>query len=149
MDLKALYQDMIVEHSRHPRNFGKLDQPTHTMEGFNPLCGDRLTLYLNVHDDHVDEARFEGSGCAISMASASLMTESIKGRTIEEAETLYHSVHGMITGSTPVEDRGDVGKLQVLEGVKDYPSRVKCAGLCWHALHGALSEPEQDHVTTE
>ncbi len=140
--LKDLYQEVIVDHNRAPRNFGHLAAPTHRAEGFNPLCGDRLTIELAVDADGViRELAFDGQGCAISVASASLMTEAIKGRTLAEAEPLFERFHTMLT--TAVESdllNGDdsLGKLEALAGVRAFPSRVKCATLCWHALRSAL-----------
>ncbi len=135
MDLRDLYQEVIVDHNRDPRNFRRLEQPTHRLEGFNPLCGDRLTVYLQVDDDTITDLAFEGSGCAISVASASLMTEALKGRPVTTAEELFTQVHELLTGtSESVPD----GKLAVLTGVREYPSRIKCATLAWHTLNSAL-----------
>ncbi len=148
MDLRDLYQEVIVDHSRRPRNFGKLTDATHFAEGFNPLCGDKLTVFIKTDEQKVITAvTFEGSGCAISTASASLMTEALKGKSVAEAEALFRGFHGLIMDqptATPV----DLGKLHVLAGVKDYPSRVKCATLAWHTLHAALNRQEQP-VSTE
>jgi nitrogen fixation NifU-like protein len=144
-ELRDLYQDVILDHNRHPRNRGRLEHPTHTLEGFNPLCGDRLTLYLEVADGVVRDVAFDGQGCAISTASASLMTEAVKGLTVEQAENLFTEVHAMLTGQG---DAGGLGKLEVLAGVKDFPTRVKCATLAWHTLHGALHRCH-DSVSTE
>lgn len=145
VDLRDLYQDVIFDHNRHPRNFGRLNDATCTIEGFNPLCGDRLTLYLKVKDGVIEDVRFEGHGCAISTASASLMTESVKGKRVEEAEHLFQGVHDMLTGK---EQPADLGKLAALSGVKEFPARVKCATLAWHSLHSAL-ENRQETVSTE
>ncbi len=139
-DLRDLYQQVIVDHNKHPRNFRAMPDATHRAEGFNPLCGDRLTLYLKVDDGgRIEDVSFEGSGCAISTASASLMTEQLKGRTIDEAERLFGHFHDMVTGApdAPAADEG-LGKLAVLGGVREFPSRIKCATLCWHAMHAAL-----------
>lgn len=144
-DLRDLYQDVIFDHNRHPRNFGKLAGATCTIEGFNPLCGDRLTLYLKVKDGVIEDVSFEGHGCAISTASASLMTESVKGKRVEEAEHLFQGIHNMLIGK---EAPADLGKLAVLSGVKEFPARVKCATLAWHSLHSAL-ENRQETVSTE
>lgn len=135
MDLRELYQEVIVDHNRSPRNFRRVDAATRKLEGFNPLCGDRLTVYLTLDGDTIADVAFEGSGCAISVASASLMTEALIGKPVAEAERLFDAVHDLMTGQgdTPLE-----GKLAVLGGVKDYPSRVKCATLAWHTLAGAL-----------
>ena len=147
MDLRELYQDLIVDHNRSPRNFGRLDAPDRQVQGFNPLCGDKLTVYLELRDDKIEDIRFEGSGCAISVASASLMTEALKGRTLAEARALFDRVHGLLTGSDE-PDIGSLGKIAVLSGVRQFPSRVKCASLCWHAANAALTDSKQT-VTTE
>lgn len=136
-DLRALYQEVIFDHNRRPRNYGKLAEANRTAEGYNPLCGDRLTVYLKVGDDDlVENASFEGQGCAISTASASLMTESVIGKSVAEAERLFQQFHAMLTKEGEVP--GELGKLAVLAGVRDYPVRVKCATLCWHTVHAAL-----------
>jgi len=148
-DLRDLYQQVIVDHNKHPRNFRAMPDATHRAEGFNPLCGDRLNLFLKVNEDGViEDVSFEGSGCAISTASASLMTEHLKGRTLEEAERLFGRFHDMVTGAPdePAAD-GELGKLAVLGGVREFPSRIKCATLCWHTLHAALEG--QQSVSTE
>ncbi len=145
MDMRELYQEVIVDHNRRPRNFRRIDTATRRLEGFNPLCGDRLTVYLVLDGDVIADVAFEGSGCAISVASASLMTEALVGKPVSEAERLFESVHGLLTGTT---EAALEGKLAVLTGVKDYPSRVKCATLAWHTLTGALHGEEQP-VTTE
>jgi nitrogen fixation protein NifU and related proteins len=139
-DLKDLYQEVIIDHNRSPRNFGKLENPTQVAEGYNPLCGDKLNLYLTMEDDLITDVRFDGSGCAISVASASLMTDSLKGKTIEEAEQLFHNFHNLIMEeeNPDPEQMQALGKLAALAGVKEYPARVKCATLCWHTLHSAL-----------
>jgi nitrogen fixation NifU-like protein len=141
--LKDLYQEVIVDHNRAPRNFGHLAAPTHRAEGFNPLCGDRLTIELAVDEAGViRDLAFEGQGCAISVASASLMTEALKGRSLAEARPLFERFHALLTGPAEATDAGDedaLGKLVALAGVRAYPSRVKCATLCWHALRSALA----------
>lgn len=147
-DLKDLYQEVIVDHNRSPRNFGKIENPLKTLEGFNPLCGDRLTLYLNMDDGQISDVRFDGSGCAISVASASLMTEGVKGKSVQEAEVVFTDFHELLTGKHEEIDFGRFGKLAVLAGVRDYPSRVKCATLCWHTLRAALAG-DNAPVTTE
>lgn len=140
MDLADLYRDVIIDHNRNPRNFRKLTPPCRHAEGLNPLCGDKLQVYVKVGaDDRIDEVSFEGSGCAISVASASLMTEALLGRSRTEAEVLFEQVHGMLTGEREA-DVAAVGKLAALAGVRAYPSRVKCASLCWHTAHSALGE---------
>ena len=135
MDLRTLYQEVIVDHNRAPRNFRRIEQPDKQLEGFNPLCGDRLTVYLKTAGDKIEDVSFEGSGCAISVASASLMTEALKGKTVAEAEQKFHQIHDLLTGTS---DAAIDGKLAVLGGVKEYPSRIKCATLAWHTLIGAL-----------
>jgi nitrogen fixation protein NifU and related proteins len=140
MDLADLYRDVIIDHNRNPRNFRKLAPPCRHAEGLNPLCGDKLQVYVKVDaDDRIAEVSFEGSGCAISVASASLMTEALLGRSRAEAEALFEQIHGMLTGEREA-DIAAVGKLAALAGVRAYPSRVKCASLCWHTVHSALGE---------
>lgn len=145
-DLRDLYQEVIVDHSRRPRNFGPLPDASHQAEGFNPLCGDRLTLRLKVVDGVIEDARFEGAGCAISTASASLMTEALKGRSESEAAALFADFHTLLTGEPKAS--AALGKLEVLAGVREFPSRIKCATLAWHTLHAAL-HAENRPVTTE
>jgi nitrogen fixation NifU-like protein len=145
-DLRDLYQEVIVDHSRRPRNFGPLPDASHQAEGFNPLCGDRLTLRLKVVDGVIEDARFEGAGCAISTASASLMTEVLKGRSESEAAALFADFHTLLTGEPKAS--AALGKLEVLAGVREFPSRIKCATLAWHTLHAAL-HAENRPVTTE
>ena len=147
-DLQDLYQEVIVDHNRSPRNFGKLDDADITLEGFNPLCGDKLTLYLKTSGNQIEDVHFDGSGCAISVASASLMTEAMKGKTIEQAHELFEQFHSMVTSDENEIDAEKLGKLAALAGVKEYPSRIKCATLCWHTLNSALSG-EQQPVSTE
>ncbi len=146
-DLKDLYQEVIVDHNRSPRNFGKLDNAKQTLEGFNPLCGDRLTLYLDINDDKIENISFDGSGCAISVASASLMTDLMKGKSVEEAQEIFETFHDMLTTDKEVNS-DEMGKLVALAGVRDYPARVKCATLCWHTLNSAL-EGNEAPVSTE
>ncbi|MDZ4314537.1 MAG: SUF system NifU family Fe-S cluster assembly protein [Azonexus sp.] len=146
-DLRDLYQEVIVDHGRRPRNFGPLPDASHQAEGFNPLCGDRLTLRLKVVAGVIEEARFEGVGCAISTASASLMTEALKGLGASAAEALFAAFHAMLTGET-LATPSSLGKLEVLAGVREFPSRIKCATLAWHTLHAALHSENQP-VTTE
>lgn len=145
-ELTDLYQEVILDHNRRPRNFRTLPAPSHSAEGYNPLCGDRLHLYLQVEDGVVRDVGFEGSGCAISKASASLMTDSIKGRPVAEVRELFQRFHRMVTTppDAPVED---LGKLSVLSGVREFPVRVKCASLAWHTLKAALDREEL--VSTE
>lgn len=145
-DLRSLYEEVILDHNRRPRNF--LYKPAganRRAHGYNPLCGDDFTVILRVEDGVIRDVGFEGAGCAISTASASLMTESIKGKTIEEVERLFHGVHDLLTKEG---EWSEVGKLQVLAGVREYPARVKCATLAWHTLHAALQNVP-DTVTTE
>ena len=136
-DLSDLYQEVILDHNKRPRNFHALDEPSHTAEGYNPLCGDRLHLYVKVEGDVITDVGFEGSGCAISKASASLMTDAIKGRTVEEARQLFERFHRMVTTPPDVAVE-DMGKLSALAGVREFPVRVKCASLAWHTLKAAL-----------
>ena len=137
MELNDLYRDVILDHNRHPRNFGDLEAADASVEGFNPLCGDRLTLKLKMADDKISDIRFEGQGCAISTASASLMTEAVKGKSRAEAMQLFEHVHRLLTDDS-VDDYENLGKLAALSGVREYPARVKCASLCWHTLSSAL-----------
>lgn len=150
MELADLYKDLIIDHNKSPRNFGRLDPASHAADGFNPLCGDKLTVYLNVGDDgRIDDVRFEGAGCAISIASASLMTEHLKGRTLEEAQQVFDSMHALLTDADADVDQTALGKLAALSGVRAYPSRVKCATLCWHTVNSALAADGPASVTTE
>ncbi len=144
MDLTDLYRDVILDHNRRPRNFGPLEQADALAEGFNPLCGDRLTVRLNLADDRIENIRFEGQGCAISTASASLMTEAVKGKTRGEALALFDRVHRLLTDDAAGAQ--DLGKLAALSGVREYPARVKCASLCWHTLASALKSPDPQAV---
>jgi len=149
-DLKDLYQEVIIDHNRSPRNFGKLEDATQVAEGYNPLCGDKLNLYLKTKDSVITDVSFDGSGCAISVASASLMTDTLKGKTIEQAEQLFQNFHNLIIEEEEpdLEQMQALGKLAALAGVKEYPARVKCATLCWHTLHSAL-QGETSPATTE
>ena len=141
-DLRELYQDIILDHGRHPRNFHALEHPTHLARGHNPLCGDRVTVYLAVEDDCIADVSFEGRGCAISTAAASLMTEVLKGKSIEDAKKLFAQFHAKVTGGAvadlPESLEEDVERLEPLTGVRAYPVRVKCATLPWHAFEAAL-----------
>ena len=146
--LSELYQQVILDHNKKPRNFRKLENANHTAEGYNPLCGDQLTVYLNVEDDRVQEVAFEGSGCAISKASASMMTQAVKGKSKEEAERLFKEFHSMVTGELDEEnEENSLGHLTIFAGVREFPVRVKCATLPWHTMHAALNK--QDQVSTE
>jgi nitrogen fixation NifU-like protein len=138
MELDDLYRDVILDHNRTPRNFGGLEPADVRAEGFNPLCGDRLTLRLRMAHDRIEEIRFEGQGCAISTASASLMTEAVKGKTRAQALSLFEDIHAMLTDDAATGG-DDLGKLAALSGVREYPARVKCASLCWHTLASALA----------
>lgn len=144
-ELRALYQEVILDHYKRPRNFGELDPADSTAEGYNPLCGDQIKVFLRMDGEVVEAVQFEGAGCAISTASASLMTEAVIGKTRAEAEDLFKSFHDLVTGSEASE--ADLGKLEVLAGVRDYPIRIKCAVLAWHALHSALGSRET--ISTE
>ena len=137
-DLRDLYQEVIFDHNRHPRNFGKIANADRHADGHNPLCGDKLSLYLKIDNDVITDIRFEGSGCAISTASASLMTERLKGMKIADAEALFQKFHAVITQDGQDADSSQLGKLSVLTGVRGYPARVKCATLAWHTLEAAL-----------
>lgn len=149
MDLKDLYQDIIVDHNRRPRNFRRMDDADRHAEGFNPLCGDKLVLFLKLDGDVINDVSFQGSGCAISVASASLLTERLKGMKVADAEDLFGDMIPLLTGQLPEsEPREKFRKLAALEGVKEYPSRVKCATLSWHTLDAALKNAGQP-VTTE
>ena len=140
-EIRDLYRELILDHARAPRNFGKLEESTHAADGINPLCGDKLHIYLRIVDGRIDDMRFEGSGCAISVASASLLTEIVVGLPVESAGAYFKTVTTRLTRAdspAPIDD-DKLEKLIALEGVRDYPSRVKCATLAWHALHAALS----------
>jgi nitrogen fixation NifU-like protein len=147
-DLRDLYQEVIIDHGRHPRNFGPLPGHNHRAEGFNPLCGDKLTLYLKIVDGVIEDVRFEGAGCAISTASASLMSEALKGKSEAQAEALFASFHDLVTGAAQAPEAVPLGKLQVLAGVQEFPARIKCATLAWHTLRAALND-QSESVSTE
>jgi len=147
-DLRDLYQEVIFDHNRNPRNFRVMENPDRQVDGFNPLCGDKLTLFLKLEGELISDASFQGSGCAISTASVSLMTEIIKGKTQSEAEALFHTFHEMTTGKEEAIQLEAVGKLAVLAGVREYPARVKCATLAWHTLDAALKN-QQQAISTE
>lgn len=146
-ELRELYQQVILDHHKRPRNYRKLPEANRTALGHNPLCGDKIRLYALVEDGRISEIAFEGSGCAISTASASMMTESVKGKTTAEAEALFERFHDLVTGRREAGG-ADLGKLEVFAGVKEYPVRVKCATLAWHTLLAAL-RGDQDTVATE
>jgi nitrogen fixation NifU-like protein len=147
MDLKDLYRDVIVDHNRHPRNFREIPDADRRADGFNPLCGDKLTVYVKLNGDRIADVSFNGSGCAISVASASLLTESVKGKSVAEAEGLFSQMHQLLTRDDAAVDVPGLGKLAALSGVREFPARVKCASLCWHTLDAALHS--QDQVSTE
>ena len=141
-DLNDLYQEVILDHNRRPRNFHALADANHTAEGYNPLCGDRLTLYLKVQDGVVADVSFEGAGCAISKASASLMTDAVKGKTVADAEALFVRFHRMVT-TPPEQPVENMGKLSAFAGVREFPVRVKCASLAWHTLKAAMADDKR------
>jgi nitrogen fixation protein NifU and related proteins len=147
MDLKDLYRDVIIDHNRQPRNFGRLDPADAHAEGFNPLCGDRLELYVALEGERLNDLKFEGKGCAISVASASLMTETLKGKTRAEAQRYFDEMHALLTQADHVPTL-ELGKLAALSGVRAFPVRVKCASLCWHTLNAALARQSKP-VSTE
>ena len=143
-----LYQQVILEHNKKPRNFKKLEHPTHTAEGYNPLCGDHLYVFLKLEDDKIADVAFDGSGCAISKASASMMTAAIKGKTTAEAKNLFEEFHNLVLGKLhPDRDPNHLGKLTVFSGIWQYPSRIKCAALSWHTMKGALTKVQS--ISTE
>jgi nitrogen fixation NifU-like protein len=148
-DLKDLYREVILDHNRQPRNFGELEGANRVIEGVNPLCGDRMTLYVKVSNERVEDLRFKGTGCAISVASSSLMTEKVKGTTVDQSLALFEMVHQMLTEHAADDAQlAELGKLAALSGVREYPSRVKCAALAWHALKSALTSADNT-VSTE
>jgi nitrogen fixation protein NifU and related proteins len=140
--LTALYQDLILDHNRAPQNYRSMENANRRVEGNNPLCGDRLTVWLRMEDDVIADVTFQGLGCAISMASASLMTSAVKGKTRVEAEALFERFLGMITGAVEQEEAESLGKLAVFSGVSEFPIKVKCASLSWHAMKAALDQPD-------
>jgi nitrogen fixation NifU-like protein len=140
--LTALYQDLILDHNRNPRNYRSMTDANRRVEGNNPLCGDRLIIWLRMDGDTIQDAAFQGSGCAISRASASLMTTAVKGKTRSEAEALFERFHGLVTGSLAQSEAESLGKLAAFAGVSEFPVRVKCASLAWHALRAALDQPD-------
>jgi len=147
-ELSELYQQVILDHNKKPRNFRKPESPTHSAEGHNPLCGDQLTVYVTLENDDVKDVAFEGSGCAISKASASMMTQAVKGKSKQHVEELFKQFHSMVTGDSDEEGQeDDLGNLRIFSGVREFPVRVKCATLPWHTLHAALNKREL--VSTE
>jgi nitrogen fixation NifU-like protein len=147
-ELTDLYQEVILDHNRRPHNFRAIDAASAKQEGYNPLCGDRLTLYLTLDDEVIKDAAFQGSGCAISKASASLMTDAVKGKTVAEARELFEQFHAMIT-SDPNTPPADLGKLSVFAGVREFPTRIKCASLAWHTMKAAVAHETDAPVSTE
>jgi nitrogen fixation NifU-like protein len=141
MELKDLYRDVILDHNKRPRNFGQIEHPDARADGHNPLCGDRLTLSIKLNGDRIEDVRFEGKGCAISTASASMMTEAIKGKDRATIDALFHKVHTLLTSQDAVPSP-ELGKLAALSGVREFPARVKCASLCWHTLNAALEQSD-------
>ncbi len=148
MDLKDLYRDIIVDHNRHPRNYREMPDADRRADGHNPLCGDRLTVFVKLDGERIADVSFHGSGCAISVASASLLTESVKGRSVAEAEQLFGRMHDLLTRDDADVDAATLGKLGALSGVREFPARVKCASLCWHTLEAALHQQDEP-VKTE
>jgi nitrogen fixation NifU-like protein len=144
-DLQDLYQQVIIDHNHNPRNFHEIEHPSHSAKGHNPLCGDKIDIYLTIKDDIITEVSFMGSGCAISKASSSLMTEALLGKSITEANKLFNSVHDMITNG--ITDADNIGKLAVLSGVHKFPARVKCAILPWHTMKNALEKSTKMKIT--
>ena len=151
-DLKDLYQEIIVDHNRAPRNFREIENADITAEGYNPLCGDKLTVYIKLDNDVISDVSFQGEGCAISVASASLMTDQLMGKTEAEAEKIFETFHELVTDRDSEIDLEKVGKLGALAGVREFPARVKCATLCWHTLHTALEDQDKkdnETISTE
>lgn len=147
-ELSELYQQVILDHNKKPRNFRKLEGANHSAEGFNPLCGDHLTIYIDLEDNSLKEIAFEGSGCAISKAAASMMTQAVKGKSREQVEELFNDFHSMVTGESDEEtEENKLGNLRIFAGVREFPVRVKCATLPWHTLHAALNN--EQHASTE
>lgn len=147
-EFQELYQEIILDHNRSPRNYRKMDDSTHILEGRNPLCGDHYTIYLKVKDDVIEDVSFEGSGCAISKASASVMSTTIKGKTIAEAEEYFEIFHKLVTGEADAEEYFEkAGKIAAFSGVSEFPVRVKCASLAWHTMHNALENREEPAST--
>ncbi len=149
-DLVDLYQEMVLDHNNRPRNFHKLDNASNTADGYNPLCGDQISVYLKVEDGVIADVGFQGVGCAISKSSASMMTQSVKGKTVQEAEALFEEFHAMVTRDPGTEYKASgLGELEVLSGVCAFPNRIKCASLAWHTLTASLHDSQGGHATTE
>lgn len=149
-DLRDLYQEVILDHNKKPRNFGKLESPDRQASGHNPLCGDQCSVYLKMEGEQIADIRFEGQGCAISKASASMMTSALKGKSLTEAKEIFSTFHEMVASETELEEEEmeALGKLAVFSGIREYPTRVKCASLPWHTLRAAL-ETEPEPISTE
>lgn len=147
-DLRELYQQVILDHNRNPRNFKELPNATKRVDGYNPLCGDHYTVFVELDGDVIKDVTFTGNGCAISKSSASVMTTAVKGKRTAEAEKLFDTFHKLVTGETAGLNEADLGRMAAFSGVSEFPARVKCATLAWHTLHSALQE-EQEVVTTE
>ena len=149
-DLVDLYQEMVLDHNNRPRNFHKLEDASNTADGYNPLCGDQISIYLKVEDGVIEDVGFQGVGCAISKSSASMMTQSIKGKTVREAEALFQDFHTMVTREPGAEyDSSSLGELEVLSGVCAFPTRIKCASLAWHTMTASLNNKQNGPATTE
>jgi nitrogen fixation NifU-like protein len=146
-DVQDLYQEIILDHHRKPRNCYAIDCPNRHAHGHNPLCGDTVKVYLRINHSIIEEISFEGSGCAICTASCSIMTESVKGKTVDEAIELFEGFHELLTSGDPDAATDDLGKLRVFEGVREFPVRIKCATLAWHTLHAALDDKAAEHAT--
>ena len=149
-NLGELYRELILDHNKNPRNFGEINEPTKVAEGFNPLCGDKIKLFIKINNDVIEDIKFIGSGCAISVASASMLTDFTIGKNIKDSLGLYRTVHEMLTGIAPDKENEalELGKLMALSGVKEYPSRIKCATLSWHALNEALTSNVNQSITS-
>ena len=148
-DLRELYQQVILDHNKNPRNYREMPNATSKIEGYNPLCGDHYTVFLNVDNDVIKDISFTGNGCAISKASASVMSSTIKGKTKDEAERLFDTFHRLVTGDSSGLSAADLGRLAAFSGVSEFPARVKCATLAWHTLRSALAGEQKEVVTTE
>ena len=149
MDLRELYQEVILDHNKRPRNFRVPDPVNRRAEGYNPLCGDKITVFLYIEGDVIKDLGFQGTGCAISKASASMMTDALKGKTLQQASAIFDQFHALVTApATPAAESESLGKLTVLSGVREYPMRVKCASLAWHTMKAAM-QAESEVVTTE
>jgi nitrogen fixation NifU-like protein len=149
MSTDALYQEIILEHNRKPRNFREMEDADRTIQGRNPLCGDSLTVWMKLDGDAITDVSFKGQGCAISKASASLMTTAVKGKTRQEAEEIFERFHKLVLGTLPEDEQRSLGSLRAFAGVARFPNRVKCASLAWHAMHSALSAAPVPEVTTD